>query len=125
MRSYQIRLCETRMSSDDHDDVALFEVTCEEDGRVWRVVAILSPLFRVLHKGSLDSVEGRRDMIAGLGTRAIAERLKQGLEPTDKEIMVFAVSYPGAPGAPDPLLPCDEVTVCVDGAEPESSTAQE
>jgi len=37
MRSYQVRLHETRMSKDETDDVALFDVTCEEDGRAWRV----------------------------------------------------------------------------------------
>lgn len=31
MRSYQCRLRETRMSRDETDDVALFDVTCEED----------------------------------------------------------------------------------------------
>lgn len=111
MCSYQIRLYETRMTTNDTDDVALFDVTCEEDGRTWRVPVFLSPLFRALRMEPLPSVESRREMVAGLGARAIAERLKQGLEPPFEEHLVFATDYPGAPGAPDPLPSYDRVVV--------------
>ena len=50
-------------------------------------------------------------MVAGLGARAIVERLQQGLEPAEGEFLIFAADYPGAPGDPDPLLPYDQVTV--------------
>jgi hypothetical protein len=108
------------MSRDDTDDVALFEVAC--DGRTWRVAAFLTPLFRVLHMEFQASVESRRDMVAGLGARAIVERLEQGLEPADQEFLVFAVDYPGAPGDPAPLLPYEQMTICVDGAASRSPT---
>jgi len=111
MSAYQIRLYETRMTENDTDDVALFDVTCEKDGRTWRVPVFLSPLFRVLQMGALPSVKDRREMVAGLGARAIVERLKQGLEPPYKESLVLATDYPGAPGDPDPLLPYDQVAV--------------
>ncbi len=122
MRSYQVRLLETRMSKDETDDVALFDVTCEEDGRTWRVTAFLAPLFRVLHMEFQASVESRREMVAGLGARAIVERLSQGLEPADQEFLVFAIDYPGAPGDPDPLWPYEQVTVCADEAKTRSRT---
>jgi len=112
MHSYQIRLRETRMATDETDDIALFDVTCEGDGRTWRVPVFLSPLFRVLQMGSQAPVESRRETVAGLGARAIAERLKQGLEPPFEEFLVFAAGYPGAPGDPNPLLPYDYVIVC-------------
>jgi hypothetical protein len=121
MSSYQIRLRETRMATDDTDDVALFDVTCEEDGRTWQVPVILSPLFRVLHMEFQAPVESRREMVAGLGARAIAERLMQGLEPAE-EILVFAIDYPGAPGEPNPLVPYERVTVPMDEAKTQSST---
>jgi hypothetical protein len=124
-RSYRIELRETRMSKDDADDVALFDVTREEEGQTWFVAAFLSPLFRVIHMESQNPVESRRDMVAGLGARAIAERLEQGLEPAEQEFLVFAVDYPGAPGDPDPLLPYDHVIVRVDGAKRGSSFAEE
>jgi hypothetical protein len=114
MRSYQVQLRETRMAMDGTDDVALFDVTREEDGRTWRVPVFLSPLFRVLHMRPQASVENRREMVAGLGARAISERLKQGQELPFEEFLVFAADYPGAPGEPAPLLPYDQVTVCVD-----------
>jgi len=100
------------MATDETDDVALFDVTCEEDGRTWRVPAFLSPLFRVLRMGSQASVESRREMVAGLGARAIAKRLRQGLEPPFEQPLVFATNYPGAPSDPDLLLPYAQVTVC-------------
>ena len=111
MSTYQIRLYETRMTENDADDVALFDVTRERDGQVWRVPVFLSPLFRILQMRALPAVETRREMVAGLGARAIVERLQQGLEPPFAEHLVFATDYPGAPGAPDLLLPYDQVTV--------------
>ena len=98
--------------------MALFEIIRAEDGQRWSVAAFLSPLFRVLHMNSSASIEARREMVAGLGARAIVGRLKQGLEPDGQGPLVFANDYPGSPGAPDPLLPYDQVTVCVDGAKP-------
>jgi hypothetical protein len=99
------------MATDGTDDVALFDVIRREDGKTWRVPVFLSPLFRVLQMGSQVSVESRREMVAGLGARDIAERLKQGLEPAGEESVVLATDYPGAPGEPDPLLPYEQVTV--------------
>ena len=112
MSCYQIRLYETRMTTDDTDDVALFDVICDKDGRTWRVPIFLSPLFRAVHMGLLPSAESRRDMVAGLGARAIVERLKQGLEPPFEGGIILAADYPGAPGDPSPLSPYDQVTVC-------------
>ncbi len=112
MRTYQVRLYETRMTESDTDDVALFDVTCE-DGRTWRVPVFLSPLFRVLWMGPLPSVESREEMVAGLGARAIVERLKQGLEPPFEGPLVLATDYPGAPDDPDPLPSFDQVSVRV------------
>jgi hypothetical protein len=116
MHTYQIRLRETRMATDGTDDVALFDVDREEDGRTWRVAVFLSPLFRWVRMGPGASVESRREMVAGLGAQAIEERLKQGLEPTEQELLVLAINYPGAPGAPDPRLPYEQVTVYIDEA---------
>ena len=125
MPSYQIRLLETRISTDDIDDVALFDVECGEDGRTWRVSAFVSPLFRVLHSGSLSSVESRRDMVAGLGAREISERLRRGLELADQESLIFATDYPGAPGDPDPLFPYSQVTVHTGDIETEPLSVPE
>ncbi len=111
MSTYQIQLYETRMTENDTDDVALFDVTCDNDGRTWRVPVFLSPLFRILYMGALPVVESRQDMVVGLGARAIAERLKHGLEPPFEESLVFAAKYPGAPDVPNPLLPYNRVTV--------------
>ncbi len=110
MSTYEIRLYETRMTEDDMDDVALFDVT-GQDGQNWRVPVFLSPLFRVLCLGALPSVESRREMVAGLGARAIVERLVQGLEPPFGGSLVFATDYPGAPGDPNPLSPYEHVIV--------------
>jgi hypothetical protein len=99
------------MTTDDTDDVALFEITCDEDGRTWRVPAFLSPLFRWAQMTPQASVEARRELVAGLGARAISERLKSGQEPAEDELIVFATDYPGAPGDPDPLVPYEHVTV--------------
>jgi hypothetical protein len=67
MRSYRIELRETRMSKDDADDVALFDVTREGEGQTRSVAAFLSPLFRVMHMESQAPVESRRNMVAGWG----------------------------------------------------------
>jgi hypothetical protein len=117
MSCYRVRLYETRMTTDDTDDVALFDIACEDDGRMWRVPVFLSPLFRVLHMGALPSIESRQEMVGGLGAQAIAERLKQGLEPPFEVSIVLAADYPGAPGDPIPLSPYDHVTVCSERAE--------
>jgi hypothetical protein len=113
MRSYQVRLLETRMTTADTDDVALFDVVRDQDGQTWRVPVFLSPLFRWSRMATQKSVEARREMVAGLGARAITERLEQGLEPDAFGALVLAVDYPGAPGDPDPLIPYDHVTVRV------------
>ena len=112
------------MTTDDTDDVALFDITCDEDGQTWRVPVFLSPLFRWARMGSRASVESRREMVAGLGARAIAERLKGGQEPAEDEFVVLAIDYPGAPGEPDPLLPYEHVTVCVGEAGAEAPVAE-
>jgi hypothetical protein len=125
MGSYRLRLREIRLSEREvADDVALFEVTREEDRHTWSVAAFLTPLFRVLHLRSRASVEARREMVADLGARAIVERLRQGLELDGQAFLVFTNDYPGAPGAPDPLLPYDQVIVRVDGVRPGSSLIQ-
>ena len=103
MSTYQIRLHETRLTTEDTDDVALFDVTRAEDGQTWRVPVYMSPLFRVLHVESRISDESRREMVAGLGAQAVARQLSQGAEPPFQEALVLAIDYPGAPGAPEPL----------------------
>jgi hypothetical protein len=117
--SSQVRLLETRIAEEGADDVALFDVNSKDDGRSWHVSVFLAPLFRPLCMKSLASVERRRDMVARLGARAIAERLCQGWEPTEGNFLVFAINYPGSPGDPDPLLPYEEVTVLDDAVWPE------
>jgi hypothetical protein len=111
MSTYRVQLHEIRITEDDKDDVAIFDVTCEEDGRRWQVPVFLSPLFRVLRMVAMPPSDRRKDMVAGLGAREITERLKQGLEPPFDGSMVFAADYPGAPGDPNPLLPYDQVIV--------------
>jgi len=111
MPTYQIQLYETRMTEVDTDDVALFDVTCDENEQMWRVPVFLSPLFRILHMGALPEIKSRQDMVAGLGARAIAERLRQGLEPPFEQALVFTSKYPGAPDAPNPLSPYKRVIV--------------
>jgi hypothetical protein len=111
MSTFRVRLHETRITDDDKDDVAIFEIFCEEDGRRWQVPVFLSPLFRVLRMEPVPQADSRRDMVAGLGAREITERLKLGLEPPFAGSVVFAADYPGSPGDPNPLLPYDQVIV--------------
>lgn len=113
MRAYQIELHETRVGPDVTDDVALFNVTREGDEAAWHVPAFLSPLFRFLRLGPQAGPQDRQKLVAGLGARAIVERLRRGVEPPFAEPLVFAVDYPGAPGEPNPLQPYDQVTVRV------------
>jgi len=118
MYSYQIRLLETRMAEDGADDVALFDVSREEDGQTWRVPVFLSPLFRWLHIGPQAAVENRRQMVAGLGAREIAEQLQRGLEPTDLGALVLAADCPGVPDDPAPLPSYEQLIVRVDADDP-------
>ena len=111
MSSYRVQLRETRLATDGTDDVALFDVTREEDGTTWIVPTYLSPIFRVMQMKANTSPDSRRDMVAGLGARAIVERLTKGVEPPLAEPLVFTVDYPGAPGDPDRLSPYEQVTV--------------
>lgn len=111
MCSYQIRLRETRMTTEGIDDVALFDVIREKDGESWQVPVFLSPLFRLMQMKLGAAVEDRRDMVAGLGARAISERLLSGLEPPLEEMLVFAIDYPGAPGVPNPLPSYEQIIV--------------
>ncbi|MGD2143876.1 MAG: hypothetical protein PVF54_05300 [Anaerolineae bacterium] len=114
MVSYRIQLREIRLATDGTDDVALFDVTREEDGETWIVPTFLSPLFRVVQMRANAAGDSRRDMVAGLGARAILERLGHGIEPPLGDRIVFAVDYPGAPGAPDPLSRYEQATVDVE-----------
>ncbi len=109
MSSYRIRLLETRLTEDDMDDVALFDVHREDDGQVWRVPVILSPLFRWYRLGPAASEQTRRDMVGGLGARAIVQRLREKGSPPEQ--VILAIDYPGAPGEPDPLETFDEIAV--------------
>jgi len=102
------------MTTKDLDDVALFDVTCEEDDQAWLVPVFLSPLFRLVRMSFDPSIEKRQEMLAGLGARAIVERLQRGQESQIDEPLVFTTSHPGTPGDPDPLLPYEEMTICVE-----------
>jgi hypothetical protein len=110
MSSYRIQLRETRLATDGTDDVALFDVTREEDGATWILPAFLSPLFRLMQMHANASPDRRRDMVAGLGARAIAQQLAEGVEPSSVGPLVFTVDYPGAPGEPELLSPYEQVT---------------
>ncbi len=103
MSCYEVLLREIRLATDGTDDVALFDITREEDGARWIVPAFLSPLFRVVHMSASVPEDRRRDMVAGLGARAIVEKLRQGVEPALIGSVLFALDYPGAPGDPEPL----------------------
>jgi hypothetical protein len=102
MSSYRIQLREVRLATDGTDDVALFDVTREEDGETWIVPALLSPLFRLINMRATASADSRREMVAGLGARSIMEHLSRGMEPPNGPLL-FSLDYPGAPGDPDPL----------------------
>ncbi len=114
MSSYRIRLREIRLATDGTDDVALFDVTREEDGETWVLPALLSPLFRLVRMSASASSDRRRDMVAGLGARAIAERLGHGVDPSEVEALLFALDYPGAPGDPEPLSSYEQATIEVE-----------
>lgn len=114
MSSYRIELREIRLAADGTDDVALFDVTREEDGTTWIVPAYLSPLFRLMQMQANTSPDRRRDMVAGLGARAIVEQLARGEEPPLARPLVFTVDYPGAPGDPELLSPHEKATVEVE-----------
>ncbi len=111
MSSYKINLRETRLATDGTDDVALFDVERERDGETWIVPALMSPLFRLVHMRATASEDRRREMVVGLGARAIVEHLKQGAELPLDEPLVLGLHYPGAPGEPDPLSWSEQVTV--------------
>ena len=113
MSSYQIRLREVRLATDGTDDVALFDVTREEDDQTWIVPALLSPLFRLVNMRATVSADSRREMVAGLGARSILEQLNQGMEPPS-EPLLFSLDYPGAPGEPKPLPSYEYATIEVE-----------
>ena len=113
MASYRIELRETRLTENGTDDVALFDVTREEDGETWIVSAYASPLFRVMRLHADASPERRREVVAGLGARAIVEHLAKGGVPPLAPLL-FAVDYPGAPGDPQPLSPFEQTAVVVE-----------
>jgi hypothetical protein len=114
MSSYRIQLREIRLATDGTDDVALFDVTREEDRTTWILPAYLSPLFRLMQAQANASPDWRRDMVGGLGARAIVEQLTKGVEPPLVGPLVFTVDYPGAPGDPELLLPYEQATVQVE-----------
>lgn len=114
MTSYHIQLREIRLATDGTDDVALFDVKREEDGETWVVPALLSPLFRLVNMQATASADSRRDMVAGLGVRAIVERLNQGAEPPLPDPPLLSLSYPGAPDEPEPFSSYEYVTIKVE-----------
>jgi len=114
MTSYQIQLRETRLATDGTDDVALFDVTRMEDGETWLVPALLSPLFRLISMRASVSADSRREMVAGLGARAIAEYLNKGGQLPLDEPLLLGLDYPGAPGDPEPLSSYEQVAVEVE-----------
>jgi hypothetical protein len=61
------------------------------------------------------SPDRRREMVVGLGARAVVEQLSEGVEPQSVGPLLFTVDYPGAPGDPDLLSPNEPVTVEVEG----------
>ncbi len=113
MVSYRVKLREVRLAADGTDDVALFDVERGEDGAKWIVPAYLSPLFRLVRMSAPVSADSRRDMVGGLGARAICDRLSQGVDPSSIESVLFTLEYPGAPGDPQPLFPYEDLAVDV------------
>lgn len=111
MACYRISLRETRLATDGTDDVALFDVEREEDGQAWIVPALVTPLFRLISMRATPSKDHRLEMVAGLGARAIVERLKQSTDLPLDEPLIFGLDYPGAPGEPDPLPRFEQVVV--------------
>jgi len=111
MLSYRVELREIRLATDGTDDVALFDVTREEDGETWIVPVLMSPLFRLMRMRASASAESRREMVAGLGARAVVERLNQDGEPSLNEPILLGLTYPGAPGDPEPLPTYEHVAV--------------
>jgi len=114
MTSYRVQLREIRLATDGTDDVALFDVTREEDDETWIVPVLLSPLFRLVRMSASASTDSRQDMVAGLGARAIVEQLSHGVEPSQVESLLFTLDYPGAPGDPEPLPAYEEATIEVE-----------
>lgn len=114
MSSYRVQLREIRLATDGTDDVAVFDVTREEDGETWVVPALLSPLFRLMRMSASASADSRRDMVAGLGARAITEHLSHGVEPPEVGSLLFTLDYPGAPGDPEPLSFDEQATIEVE-----------
>jgi hypothetical protein len=114
MASYRIQLRETRLATDGTDDVALFDITREEDGATWIIPTYLSPLFRLMHMRVNASPDRRREMVAGLGARAIAQQLAKAVEPSSVGPLLFTVDYPGSPGDPEPLSSYEQATVVVE-----------
>ncbi len=114
MVSYRVQLREVRLATDGTDDVALFDVAREEDGATWIIPAYLSPLFRLVHMSAPISADERREMVAGLGARALVGQLREGVDPGLVDGLLFAVDYPGAPDDPDPLASYDRLTVEVE-----------
>lgn len=114
MVSYRVQLREIRLATDGTDDVALFDVVREEDAGTWIIPAFLSPLFRLVQMRPPVSADARRDMVGGLGARAIVEQLRTGVAPGLVDGFLFTVDYPGAPADPDPLLPYEDIIVEVE-----------
>jgi len=118
---YEIELKETRLAERGRgDDVALFEVR-ENGEKGEQVTVYLTPLFRVLQMKGERSPEARAEMVAGLGARAIVERLHSGEGPQEIERVKLGESYPGAPGEPEPL---DEYELFVVDAQEENVEGQ-
>lgn len=114
MSSYRIQLREIRLATDGTDDVAVFEVTREDDDETWVVPAYLSPLFRLMRMSASASADRRREMVAGLGARAIMEHVSHGAEPSQLGSFLFALDYPGAPEDPEPLSFDEQATIEVE-----------
>lgn len=114
MPAYRVQLRETRMATDGTDDVAIFDVTREDDGQTWQVPVYLTPLFRLVRMETTATAEKREAMVAGLGARVITERLEQGQVSQLEEPAMMTLDYPGAPDDPEPLSSYEEFVVQVD-----------